>query len=156
MNWTEWWLGLNKMNWLGPLPRSPRMGTGGLLDVIFICMGIGPCGLVLPPPQEWITFPPLVTAVLITPKGAELPGSCHIWVFGTLVYFLKKSQKKQNLCLGTWQDALVKLTCHPRPWHTSKSIDKWHLHTETMPVDLEGGVSSLVSKGRNGRAASRL
>ena len=28
-----------------------------------------------PPPLEWLSFPPLVAAVLITPKGAESPGS---------------------------------------------------------------------------------
>jgi len=39
------------------------------------------------------------------------------------------------------------LTCHPHLWHLCKSLDKWHLHRETM--GLEGGVSSLVSKGRN-------
>jgi len=33
-----------------------------------------------PPPLEWLSFPPLVAAVLITPKGAESPGSGHIGV----------------------------------------------------------------------------
>ena len=28
-----------------------------------------------PPPLEWLPFPPLVTVVFITPKGAESPGS---------------------------------------------------------------------------------
>ena len=41
-----------------------------------------------PPPLEWISFPPLLTAVSITPKGAESPGSRRIGVIGVLVYFL--------------------------------------------------------------------
>ena len=32
------------------------------------------------PPLEWTSFPPLVTAVSITPKGAESPGSRLIGV----------------------------------------------------------------------------
>jgi len=47
-----------------------------------------PCG---PVPcllsREWISFPPLVAAVLIAPKGAESPGSGHIGVIGALVIF---------------------------------------------------------------------
>ena len=35
----------------------------------------------------WTSFPPLITAVLITPKGAELPGNRRIGVVGALVYF---------------------------------------------------------------------
>ena len=41
-----------------------------------------------PPPLEWTSFPPLVTAVLITPNGAEPPGTGCIGVIGALVYFL--------------------------------------------------------------------
>jgi len=41
-----------------------------------------------PPPLEWNSFPPLVTAVLITLKGAESPGSRRIGVIGALVYLL--------------------------------------------------------------------
>ena len=37
------------------------------------------------PPLEWNSFLPLVTAVLITPKGAESPGSRRIGVIGALV-----------------------------------------------------------------------
>ena len=40
-----------------------------------------------PPPLEWLPFPPLVAAVLITPKGAESPGSSRIGVIGVLVFF---------------------------------------------------------------------
>ena len=54
----------------------------------FFLMGIGPCGSVSPPPLEWTSFPPLVTAVLITPKGAELPGSRRIGGIGALVLIL--------------------------------------------------------------------
>jgi len=41
-----------------------------------------------PPPLEWTSFPPLVTAVLITPEGAESPGSRRIRVIGALVLIL--------------------------------------------------------------------
>ena len=39
------------------------------------------------PPLEWIPFPPLVAAVLITPKGDESPVSSRIGVIGALVFF---------------------------------------------------------------------
>ena len=51
-------------------------------------MGIGPCGPVPPPPLEWNAILPLVTAVLITPKGAEPPDSRRIGVIGALVLIL--------------------------------------------------------------------
>ena len=41
-----------------------------------------------PPPLEWNSFLPLVTAVLITPKGAESPDSRRIGVIGALVLIL--------------------------------------------------------------------
>jgi len=44
-----------------------------------------PCGPVPRPPLEWLPFPPLVAAVLITPKGAESPGSGRIGMIGALV-----------------------------------------------------------------------
>jgi len=47
----------------------------GFLDFFFLfdffLREIGPCGLVPPPPLEWISSPPLVVAVLITTKGDE-------------------------------------------------------------------------------------
>jgi len=46
-----------------------------------------PCGPVPLPPLEWLPFPPLVAAVLITLKGAQLPGSGRIGVIGALVIF---------------------------------------------------------------------
>ena len=57
-----------------------------LLDFFFL--GIGPCGLVPPPLIEWNSILPLVTAVLITPKGAEPPDSRRIGVLGALVLIL--------------------------------------------------------------------
>jgi len=54
----------------------------------FFFWGIGPCGLVPPPPLEFNSILPLVTAVLITLKGAEPPGSRRIGVIGTLVLIL--------------------------------------------------------------------
>ena len=41
-----------------------------------------------PPPLERNSILPLVTAVLITPKGAESPGSRRIGVIGVLVLML--------------------------------------------------------------------
>ena len=40
-----------------------------------------------PPPLEWLPFPPLVAAVLITTKGDESPGSSRMGVIGALVIF---------------------------------------------------------------------
>ena len=40
-----------------------------------------------PPPLEWISSPPLVSAVLITTKGDESPGSSRMGVIGALVIF---------------------------------------------------------------------
>ena len=37
-----------------------------------------------PPLLQWTSFPHLLTAVLITPKGAESPGSRRIGVIGAL------------------------------------------------------------------------
>jgi len=51
-------------------------------------LGIGPCGLVPPPPLEYNSILTLVTTVLITPKGAEPPGSRRIGVIGALVLIL--------------------------------------------------------------------
>ena len=67
-------------------PR-PRLLPSGFFDWIFF-WGIGPCGLVPLPPLEWNSILPLVTAVLITPKGAEPPGSRRIGVIGALVLIL--------------------------------------------------------------------
>jgi len=55
---------------------------------IFFSWRIGPCGLAPPPPLECNSILPLVTAVLITPKGAESPGSSRMGVIGALVLIL--------------------------------------------------------------------
>ena len=60
----------------------------GFFSWIFFLMGIGPCGPVPSPPLEWTSFPPLVTAVLITSKGAESPDRRRIGVIGALVLIL--------------------------------------------------------------------
>ena len=76
------------MPW-GELGTSTQtISPSGFFLGFFFLMGIGPCGLVPPPPLEWTSFPPLVTAVLITPKGAESPGSRRIGVIGALVLIL--------------------------------------------------------------------
>jgi len=70
---------------LGPRPRrvSP--------SVYFYFYG----GCVLadrsPPPLEWLPFPPLVAAVLVTPQSAESPGSGRIGVIGASVFFLTEA-----------------------------------------------------------------
>ena len=76
------------MPW-GELGTSTQtISTSGFFLGFFFLRGICPCGLVPPPPLEWTSFPPLVTTVLITPKGAESPGSRRIGVIGALVLIL--------------------------------------------------------------------
>jgi len=72
------------------IKRPRRFSPSGFFLGFFCLMSlrIGPCRPVPPPPLEWTSFPPLVTAVLITPKGAESPGSRRIRVIGVLAYFL--------------------------------------------------------------------
>ena len=60
----------------------------GFVLVGFFLRGMCPCGPVPPPPLEWLPFPPLVAAVLITPKGAESPGSGRIGVLGAFFFSL--------------------------------------------------------------------
>jgi len=68
---------------LGPRPR--RFSPSGF----FFYGGLGcvHADRSPPPPVEWLPFPPLVAAVLITPKGTESPGSGRIGVIGALVFF---------------------------------------------------------------------
>ena len=74
---------------MGELGTSTQTTTSsGFLFLGFFFGGIGPCGPVPPPPLEWNSILPLVTAVLITPKGAEPPGSRRIGVIGALVRIL--------------------------------------------------------------------
>ena len=65
-----------------------RFSSFGFFFLGFFFLGIGPCGLVPPPPLECNSILPLVTALLITPKGAEPPGSRRIAVIGALVLIL--------------------------------------------------------------------
>jgi len=51
-------------------------------------------------PLEWYSFLPLVAAVLITLKGAELPGSGRIGVIGALVFF--PSEAVQDKLHSPW------------------------------------------------------
>jgi len=57
-------------------------------SAIFFFLEIGPCGPVPSLPLEWTFILPLVTTVLITPKGAEPPGSRRIGEIGALVLIL--------------------------------------------------------------------
>jgi len=68
-------------------PRPSQLLPSGLFYWIFF-LEIGPCGLVSPPPLECNSILPLVTAVLITPKGAEPPDRRRIGVLGALVLIL--------------------------------------------------------------------
>ena len=71
---------------------SPSGGTwdrdpNGFLFRFFFFTGDVSLRTNLSPPLEWLPFPPLVPAVLITPKGTESPGSSRIEVIGALVFF---------------------------------------------------------------------
>jgi len=69
-------------------PRPSQFLSSGFFSLDFFVLGIGPCGLAPPPPLECNSILPLLTAVLITPKGAEPPGSRRIGVIGALVLIL--------------------------------------------------------------------
>ena len=74
---------------MGELGTSTQSTSSfGIFFLGCFLLGIGPCGLVPSPPLEWNSILPLVTAVLITPKGAEPPGSRRIGVMGALVLIL--------------------------------------------------------------------
>ena len=62
--------------------------SGFFFGFFFFFRGIGPRGLAPPPPLECNSTLPLVTAVFITPKGTQLPGSRRIGVIGALVLIL--------------------------------------------------------------------
>ena len=75
-----------------PLPNRLLLNRAVVFWIFsFLCIffqrGIGPCGPVPPPPLEWISSPPLVTAVLITTKDDESPDSSRMGVIGALVIF---------------------------------------------------------------------
>ena len=75
---------------MGELGTSTQsISSSGIFFIGFSFFGgIGPCRLALPPPLECNSILPLVTAVLITPKGTEPPGSRRIGVIGALVLIL--------------------------------------------------------------------
>ena len=74
---------------MGELGTSTQSTSSfGIFLIVFFFLGTGPCGLVSPPPLEWNSILPLVTAVLFTPKGDEPPGSRRIGVIGALVLIL--------------------------------------------------------------------
>ena len=50
-----------------------------------------------PSPLKWNSILPLVTAVLITPTGAEPPGSRRIGVIGALVLILPSETVQDKL-----------------------------------------------------------
>jgi len=62
---------------------------GFLFRVFFFYGGcvLADTGRTPPPLLKWLPFSPLVAAVLITPKGAESPGSGRTGVIGAFVFF---------------------------------------------------------------------
>ena len=54
-----------------------------------------------PPPLEWTSFPPLLTAVSITLKGAKSSGSRFIGEIGALVYFFHPRSSRINSALSS-------------------------------------------------------
>jgi len=88
--------------------ESPWGGLGTSTQTVF-SFGVfswiflnGGCVLVTgpPPPLEWLSFPPLVAAVLITPKGAESPGSDRIGVIGA--FFFSPSEAVLDKLHSPW------------------------------------------------------
>ena len=51
------------------------------------------------PPSEWISSPPLVSAVLITTKGDESPDSSRMGVIGAMVIFFHLRSFRINFTL---------------------------------------------------------
>ena len=60
-------------------------------------MGIGPCGLVPPPPLECNSILSLVTTVFIIPKGVQPLGSRRIGVIGALVLIIPSETVEDKL-----------------------------------------------------------
>ena len=78
-------------------PRSRRFSPSGF----FYITGNVSLRTIPHPPLEWLPFPSLVPAVLITPKGAESPGSGRIGVIGALVFF-PPSEAVQDKLHSPW------------------------------------------------------
>jgi len=79
-----------------------RGGLGTVIQTFFFCgffLFTGDVSLRTnpPPPLEWFQLPPLVVAVLITPKGVESPGSSRIGVIGALVFFPPSEAVQEKL-----------------------------------------------------------
>jgi len=82
-----------------------------------------------PPPLEWISSPPLVSAVLITTKGDESPGSSRMGVIGALVIFFFHLRSfrinfTSNMSTGDWD-----LFLGPLEWARAETggADRWVL-----------------------------
>ena len=73
---------------MGELGTSTQSISSSGIFFIGFFWGIGPCGPGPPSSLECNSILPLVTAVLITPQGAEPPGSRRIGVIGALVLIL--------------------------------------------------------------------
>ena len=71
---------------MGPRPR--QFLPSGFFFLGFFFFGDWSLQTGPPPPLEWNSILPLVTAVLITPKGSEPPVSRRIGVIGALVLIL--------------------------------------------------------------------
>jgi len=63
------------------------VSPSGFFWTLFFLGRPGPCGTGPPSPLEWIPALPLVTAVLIAPKGAEPPGSGRMGMMCALVFY---------------------------------------------------------------------
>jgi len=74
---------------VGELGTSTQTTSSfGIFFLGFFFLGLVLADWSTPPPLEWNSILSLVTAVLITPKGAEPPGSRRIGVIGALVLIL--------------------------------------------------------------------
>jgi len=90
-------------SWAGPRPR--RFSPSGIFGFFL-------CGLVLltspHSPLECKSFLPLVTAVLITFKGAEPPDSHLIGVIGALGVFFHPRPSRTNFLLLSWPGSALR------------------------------------------------
>jgi len=72
---------------MGGTKDLDQFSRSGFFSWIFISKGDVSLWTGPPPPREWLSFPPLVAAVSITPKVAESPGSGCTGVIGAVVLF---------------------------------------------------------------------
>ena len=73
---------------VGELGTSTQSNSSSKIFFIGFFWGISPCGPGPPSPLECNFILPLVTVVLIIPKGVESPSSRRIGVIGALVLIL--------------------------------------------------------------------